>query len=213
MSDFFSRIINKFKLILPSKPEKTFSDIYKRNQWGSGESVSGPGSTFSATETVRAAIPEVLKKYHIKSMLDAPCGDCNWISHVDFGDIEYTGADIVAELIEKNKRHFPDKKFTKLDIIKDKIPATDLILCRDCFIHLRNTDVNRVMNNFRKSCSTYLLASTYPVETNKQILTGHYRPVNLFKPPYNLADALELIPDFAADGTERYLGLWNLKEI
>ena len=46
----------------------------------------------------------VLEKLEIKSFLDIPCGDYNWISTVDKIGIQYIGRDIVAEIIESNKK-------------------------------------------------------------------------------------------------------------
>ena len=118
----------------------------------------------------------------------------------------------MAEIIESNKIKYPDKIFLISDIIYDPLPAADLVICRDCFIHLRNSDVNRVLQNFKLRGIKYLLSTTYPVNFNTQILTGHFRPINLQKPPFNLPEPFELIPDFAKDGTEKYLGFWKLNE-
>lgn len=206
------RIINRIKLYLPSTPKKTFTRIYKKNAWNSEESVSGPGSTLSLTENLRETLPALLKKWNIKSMLDAPCGDFNWMSKVTLDNVTYTGADIVTEIIENNKIKYPGKKFIELDIIHDSLPYADLVLCKDCFIHLKNADVIRTIENFKKSGIRYMLASTYPVDFNKQILTGHFRPINLERPPFNLPEPLDKIEDHAEDGSERWLGLWKLNE-
>jgi len=44
-----------------------------------------------------------LQSLQIKTLLDAPCGDGNWINKVDLSGITYIGADIVPEIIETNK--------------------------------------------------------------------------------------------------------------
>lgn len=207
------RIINRLRLFLPSKPRQVFTRIYKKNSWGSKESVSGPGSTLEATAEIRAQLPLLFKNLHIKILLDAPCGDFNWMSRVDLSGIDYTGADIVPEIIEKNTTKFPGKKFIVLDITAGPVPYADLVLCKDCFIHLRNQDVKKVISNFKNSGSKYMLASTYPVNSNKVILTGHYRPVNLQKPPFNLPEPIQMIRDFTGDGTEKYLALWDLETV
>lgn len=208
-----SRILNRIKLMFPSNPRKVFTRIYKNNAWGSAESLSGPGSTLKSTWNIRQQLPGLLKKWKIKKMLDLPCGDFNWMSRVDLSETDYLGADIVPEIIASNKLKYPEKKFIVLDIIHDQLPAADLLLCKDCFIHLQNTDVIKALENIKRSGIHYLLASTYPVDFNKIILTGHFRPINLQRPPFNLPEPLELIEDFADDGTERYLGLWDLHEL
>jgi hypothetical protein len=59
--------------------KEIFTDIYKKNDWKNDESVSGNGSTLDATEGVRRELPRLFAKFHVKSLLDIPCGDCNWI--------------------------------------------------------------------------------------------------------------------------------------
>ena len=208
-----SRIINKLRLLLPQNTKKVFRSIYKKNAWGAKESISGPGSTLAYTTELRLQLPGILASIGIKTLLDAPCGDCNWISKIELTGINYTGADIVPEIIEANKIKYSDKNFINKNIIADKLPATDIVLCRDCFIHLRNAEIINVLQNFKRSGIRYLLASTYPVERNTEILTGHFRPVNLELPPFNLQAPLQKIKDFPEGSTVRYLGLWLLDDV
>src|SRR5271157_5357504 len=69
------------------EPESVFRWHFEKKDWaGSGaESVSGPGSTLEATKFLQRALPELIHEYGIKTMLDIPCGDGNWISQVDLG--------------------------------------------------------------------------------------------------------------------------------
>src|SRR3990167_7338614 len=71
--------------------------------WGSTESASGRGSELGATEALRTWLPELFQKLGVTSVLDAPCGDWNWMQHVDLAGIDYTGADIVASVIEHHQ--------------------------------------------------------------------------------------------------------------
>lgn len=74
-------------------------------------------------------IPKIIKKFNIKKLFDAPCGDFNWMCQLKKNiEIDYLGADIVEELISVNKKYENDKtKFIKLDIINEKLPEADLI--------------------------------------------------------------------------------------
>jgi len=208
-----SRIINRFRLMFPQNTKKVFRSIYKRNGWGSAESISGPGSTLAYTAHLRQQLPEILRSLQIKTLLDAPCGDCNWINKVDLSGIVYTGADIVPEIIGANKLRYPDKNFINANIITDNLPTADLVLCRDCFIHLRKKEIIEVIQNFKRCGIKYMLASTYPVERNTEILTGHFRPVNLELEPFHLSEPLKKIKDHTEDATIRYLGLWLLDDV
>jgi hypothetical protein len=68
------------------------------------ESVSGHGSTIDATEGIRRELPKLFAKFHVKSLLDIPCGDCNWIKGWIWPSFDlYLGADIVDELVERGQ--------------------------------------------------------------------------------------------------------------
>src|ERR1700690_4609194 len=75
-------------------PERIFLDAFRDNRWGDAESISGPGSNLRVTEEIRKAIPELIADLGVRSILDIPCGDFNWMSRLDLG-VDYTGADIV----------------------------------------------------------------------------------------------------------------------
>src|SRR4051812_27850000 len=63
--------------------DAVFSDIYRNNSWGDAESVSGRGSTLARTEVIRRSLPGLLESVGARSLLDAPCGDFNWMRHVE----------------------------------------------------------------------------------------------------------------------------------
>src|SRR5215471_8426304 len=77
-----------------------FQRIHDTNLWGAAESVSGLGSEYDATATLRAELPDLLKRLGAASLLDAPCGDGGWIAEVDLG-VRVTGVDIVPDLVER----------------------------------------------------------------------------------------------------------------
>lgn len=126
-----------------------FTLIHDKNLWNEQESVSGPGSTFENTKNIRAALPEVFETYGINSILDIHCGDFNWIQHVEMNGIDYTGADIVEKLIDKNNRQFASgyRSSQFLDLVKEPLPKADLILCRDGLVHFYNREIKRSMMN------------------------------------------------------------------
>src|SRR5436190_12979436 len=117
--------------------QDTFTDIYQENFWADPESVSGRGSTLARTEVIRQELPNVLESVGAKSLLDAPCGDFNWMRYVDLGEIEYIGADVVPELITRNRQTFErdGRSFFVLDVTSDPLPEVDVIMCRDCLMH------------------------------------------------------------------------------
>ena len=57
------------------------------------------------TQNILEELPNVIKKYNIKSILDIPCGDFFWMKEHNFKDVNYIGADIVR-FNKKNNYHF-----------------------------------------------------------------------------------------------------------
>lgn len=200
--------------------DEVFSGIYQRNEWDSEESVSGPGSTMHQTEAVRARLPSLLNEIGAKSLLDAPCGDFNWMRELSLPLERYIGADIVSELVERNQKTFGDeaRSFVWLDLTSDDLPAVDVVLCRDCLVHLSYKMVNAALHNIKKSGAKYLLTTTYPSEQeNINIVTGGWRPLNLEVAPFSLPRPISLIDELAFDGdgknTGKSLALWKLDEV
>jgi hypothetical protein len=183
------------------------------------ESASGGGSTIQATEKIRKEIPVLFEQLGIRSMVDAPCGDFNWMRKASLPLDMYYGCDIVSELIEKNKNKYGNEKrqFLNLDITKDELPTADLILCRDCLVHFSYGNIFAAINNFKKSGSKYLLTTTFPAEQrNKDIITGDWRPINLCKAPFHFPNPKILIDEQWFEGnqkTDKSMGLWCLNDV
>jgi hypothetical protein len=52
---------------------------YDANYWGSFESNSGRGLELIQTKALVSELPELFKKFKIRAIFDAPCGDCHWM--------------------------------------------------------------------------------------------------------------------------------------
>lgn len=196
-----------------------FTSIYKAHYWnptGEGESLSGEGSTVAITGNARSAIESIVRDFGVRSMLDAPCGDFNWMRHTKIDGVSYTGADIVKPLIERNQREFGGtyRRFIHLDIVERACEPYDLIMCRDCIQHLPNSDVVRVLKNFSASGSKLLLLTMSPRLTRNDDMpkAGGFRGVNVFLPPFNLPKPEKVFVDWADSdpNLEKHLGLWRL---
>ena len=74
-----------------------FEQIYEENRWLSCESRSGRGSTLDYTRPLRKALAKYLNSLNVIVLLDAPCGDFNWMQHVELPEkILYIGGDILG---------------------------------------------------------------------------------------------------------------------
>ncbi len=104
--DNIKKILVNLWIRMHSDKEKLFTNYYKKNTWGDPESRSGTGSTLEHTARLRSQLPGFFEKYKIQSVLDAPCGDFNWLQHVERGSLRYIGGDIVLPMIHENNRKF-----------------------------------------------------------------------------------------------------------
>lgn len=203
--------------------EGVFSDIHRNNLWACDESISGVGSTMAATEVIRGLLPRLVSELKLTSILDAPCGDMNWMRSVQLGDCRYIGADIVKELVDENQQKFGDEKhaFQHLNVIDSDLPRVDLILCRDCFIHLSIKQIQGAIRNFKRSGSKYLLTTTFPrITRNHDIPTGAYRRLNLQISPFDFPAPMGIYAEYPRlSGSSLYtdddksLALWSLDSI
>lgn len=165
--------------------EQTFTNIFNTRSWHSKESISGNGSELVQTKQIINELPILFKKYDIRSMLDIPCGDFNWMQHVDQSHIHYIGADIVAPLINSNKLKYPHIDFRHLDLTKSDLPCVDLILARDVFVHMSYEMIISALENIIKSGSKYLLTTSFTgLIENKDISSGDWRCLNLLVEPF-----------------------------
>ncbi|MFF9473255.1 class I SAM-dependent methyltransferase [Streptomyces roseolus] len=202
--------------------ETIFTEVFRTNHWGSPESVSGPGSELRQTEAVRGALTSVLARYPIRTITDAGCGDVNWIRHVDgFDRLDaYVGLDVVPDLIELNQKRYGSERmsFQQADLSRAEIPAADLVLTRDCMVHLTHHEVLAFLARIAASGSTYLLATTYAALTeNRDTTDGHWRPLNLQAAPFHLPSPIEHFDtDFTDNGRHHPgngLGLWRIEQL
>lgn len=190
-----------------------FEEIYKNNKWNSKESVSGTGSTLKKTKAIREFLNVFFKMHNIKSLFDVPCGDFNWLKQVNLSNINYVGWDIVKDLIDKNNEKCSSEniKFNVGDLINDKLPDSDMLLCRDCMIHLPNERVNAALKNIAKSNIEWVFLTTYPnVTENKEIKEGKWRKVNLEIAPFNLPKPVMIVDEEEKTwNSGKSIGVWH----
>ena len=201
-----------------SETEKVFTRIYAKKGWGTSESASGPGSSVARTAVVRSRMTKLLAELGVKSILDIPCGDFNWMRFTELSGIEYTGADIVTPLVEQNRLLYagPGRTFLHIDMLCGPIPRSDLILCRDGLVHLSFFDIAQALFRMEQSGANYLLTTSFSaLDRNKDIVTGDWRSLNLNLAPFHFPAPLETISDARPDGTlaDKLLALYRFADI
>lgn len=197
--------------------EKVFFNKYYNPKYTWCRSDKGPscvGSDNYTTKILRSKLPIFIKKYKIKSILDAGCGDFYWMKNINLIKINYYGLDIVSKLIEKNKKLYSKKNITffKSNLVKDKLPKVDLIICRDVLTRSSQKNNILILKNFVKSKSKYLLTTFYPhTKENINIISGGFQKINLLLKPYNFKKPFL---SFKEKGKwQKYMGLWHIAKI
>jgi hypothetical protein len=229
--DLLLKNFAEFLLAQKSELKNLFTQIYDQDiwAWGQNESKSGEGSTLKQTEFLRPKLEKLLVNLRAQSILDAPCGDFNWMKSVRLPpNCQYIGYDIVASVIHRNREKYETqkRKFFEVNICEDKIPKVDVILCRDCLVHLSFDNISKVIKSFCQSGSTYLLTTTYPnrKENRNEIYVGSptsglygWQALNLESDPFNFPKPLLYINEQCSEEKGNYndkcLGLWKLSDL
>ena len=116
---FVSKIFQKLFLKKDLIRKFVFYTIYKSNHWNRYMSiddnnllVSGPGSIpgTAQTQTVLENLRIFIEENNLRSILDIACGDFSWMKELIKNDkLNYTGWDIVGEIIDYNKKKYSSK--------------------------------------------------------------------------------------------------------
>jgi SAM-dependent methyltransferase len=191
----------------PNKPPakelvQTFNGIYSRGDWAKnpdGKGTSGTGSTLDVTREYRAFIEEFIKKHHVKSVVDAGCGDWEFSSATDWHHARYLGVDISTDVID-----FVKKKYEKEGVsfmvgdVTESLPSADLLLCKDVLQHLPNELITKfIKNNLKKGKYKWAIITNDRGGSNNDIKAGEYRLIDLSAPPFGVKGLIDLPIKFA----------------
>ncbi|MBL4626653.1 MAG: class I SAM-dependent methyltransferase [Roseicyclus sp.] len=209
--------------------DRALQNVFEKKTWADeekGKPRSGPGSTIRRTRRLRRALPGLFRDLGTKVFLDAPCGDWNWMTAVDLSGVKYIGGDISKELVDQVKAEFrgPGRRFMHLDLATSKLPKCDMIMVRECLIHLIDPVRWQVIKNIHKAKIPYLLLTMDLVDRNIPLSeNGQHRNFNPMMAPFNFptperyiaesSDDLDLDDLTAADvgpwKRRRAMGLWT----
>jgi hypothetical protein len=197
-----------------------FQRIYETNLWSDPESRSGVGSNLDATRVLRAELPGALRELGTKVLLDAPCGDFGWMRYVDLGGIDYIGGDIVAALVADNQRSYGSdaRRFVQLDLTRDALPDADVLLCRDCLVHLSYANIRAIFANVARSAVRHVLMTSFPGRgDNEDIEDGDWRPLDFGAPPFSFPPpVLTIVEECEEEGgsySDKSLCAWRVADL
>jgi len=191
--------------------ETRFKEIYDRGLWVHAEgqeSLSGTGSSRTATAGLITSLMWGMSSLGCKSLLDVGCGDWNWMRHETLS-VDYVGVDVVDSVITRNQQFSgPRVRFAVCNAISQPLPSVDMALCREVLFHLSFADARLVLMNISRSARFLCATTDVDIRFNSDIPTGDFRPLNLLIPPFRLPKPQALIPDRAVRAG-RFLGVWS----
>jgi SAM-dependent methyltransferase len=189
-----------------------FKNIIEQGKWQlNGGSLCGPGSDIENARGAFTAVMQCLRMFKPQTILDLACGDGNWIHHFITNDvfIHYHGIDYVDANLATFRKLIGNKTATlqQGDISTIDLPKADMVILRDTLIHMPYEHGTRIIENIKRSGSTFLLTTTYPnAQKNFEIkMDGDWYPININLPPYNLQPMMIFYDGYA--NIQKYLAL------
>ncbi len=196
-----------FKESSNSALQQTFSRIYAKRSWGPEGAGSGAASSIEATESVRSDLISVIKRYEVKSMMDAACGSMHWMPMVLANitatqpDFKFLGLDVACPLINNHTATFTDHSswaFQCMDYTSQPLSqGYDLIYIRDSLQHLPFHATWMFLSNVRASGARLLMISSYAKHSgpNVDIKAGQMAFHDILKPPFSASQPLEVLDE------------------
>jgi hypothetical protein len=181
-----------------------FTKIYEDNAWGSSDQVaprmySGTGSDDAqlVAPYVRA-VREVLAAFPRKpNVVDLGCGNFQIGAQLRDACGDYIACDIVEPVIMANKQTYAhlDVDFRVLDLVKDELPAADVVFIRQVLQHLSNDDIANALPRIASRYRYLILTEHLPKgrafvpnldkRTGPDVRLGFNSGVVLTSPPFD----------------------------
>ncbi|MDR9418805.1 MAG: class I SAM-dependent methyltransferase [Gracilimonas sp.] len=188
---------NKLKKPWPTKD--AMEQIYEKNLWGGDEAEFYSGSGSHHHELVKPYIDVVsgfLSSFKDPLVVcDLGCGDFNVSKELVEFTKKYHAVDIVADLIERNKKKFNHEHvtFSCLDIATEEWPSGDCVILRNVLQHVSNREIQSIVQKLYGY--KYVILTEHIPEgdftPNKDIISGQGirlkkgSGVDLLAPPFN----------------------------
>ena len=198
--------------------------VFEHRDWSRGKegvSKSGFNATLRSTKRLRAALPRLFETYQIKRFVDAPYGDFFWMQHVDLSGIEYWGWEISHTLNDFNQQFANETRHFALgDITSDTLPSADMLMVRDCLVHLTFDMRWAFFENFVASNIPWLLITSWVRPENRWVYkNGGEKSFNMRAEPFSFGPPVEFVLETAdslpageesnLETTHRGMGLWH----
>jgi SAM-dependent methyltransferase len=149
----------------------------------------------------------------VQTVVDAGCGDWQFSRLVDWHAVRYIGLDVVPEVVDANRAAYgtPGIEFVCDDIRHATLPRGDLLICKDVLQHWDVASIRRFLANnlhrYRYALVTNDVASVHwPADRlNAEIPIGHWRTLDLERPPFAEHASWRADYDIRGEWTKRVL--------
>jgi hypothetical protein len=185
-----------------------------RHERSKAENENPRGNSARQTAALRAGLPKLFAELGIEILADAGCGEFDWMSEISEPLRLYLGYDCVEDLIAGLRRRHsrrPGHFFSGHDITVDLLPRWDAILCRDVLNWHPLSLAKAALKLLKQSGSRYLIATTYARDWNEVVRLGHWHPIALTAPPFELPPPRFAIPEPGQPA--KSLGVWPLADV
>lgn len=193
---FFS--IKKYQM--KHNAEYRFSKIYEINEWGG----SGPGSDPDNVKPYLDILQNIFDDQKYISYVDLGSGDWRLMSTIKIPENKiYKGFDLVQKVIENSRKNYlkNNVNFYHIHQLKDLInEKADMLIIKDVMQHWGNKDIIYFLENILPNYKYALITNDYKKDAlNEDIKSGHFRPIDIEKAPYNI-NSIELLKEYEAHG-------------
>ena len=188
------------KYQMKHNPEYRFSKIYNINEWGG----SGPGSDPNNVKPYLEILQDVFNNPKYNSFVDLGSGDWRLMATINVSeDKRYKGFDLVKKVIENAEKNHSKSNisFYHIHKLKDLVnEKADMLIIKDVMQHWSNKDIKYFLDNILPNYKYSLITNDYKKDAlNEDIKSGHFRPIDIEKDPYNLEN-IELLKEYEAHG-------------
>ena len=172
-----------------------FARQYKKKEWDVGSS-----SSVNTTE-YRKLLQTIFDDDRYQSFVDFGCGDFQIMKLMRVPQHKsYTGVDVVADVIKKNKRlygnnHRPNFLFYHVKDLEELDRNSGLLrghmlIVKDVLIHFSNKNIQYFIDNVLSNFKYALITNDHSKNgaSNADIVKGQSRPVDLAAAPFNLTN-------------------------
>jgi len=192
----------------PKSNKDIFTEVYAQGLWGKSDDAgeaffSGEGSHDPALLNAYVqVVATFLGLFGSKlDAVDLGCGDFHVGSKLRPLCQKYVACDVVAELIERNRRTYQDLDvdFRVVDAVQDELPEGDVIFIRQVLQHLSNAQIENIVQRLPGRYRAVVVSEHLPWHdftanldkpTGSTIRVGHpdgASGVVLTEPPFNLS--------------------------